>query len=370
MYQWTLNGTDVNLLSDSANFTGANSNILTVLNVTTNDAGSYRLIVTNNYGSTVSSNAVLAIEYPSLVGEWLNGSTNFADVSGYSPPGTHDGFAVGGQNYQFVDVPPGYTGQSLTFPNGDTGIAISNSSTMEPGYTNTFDGAVSTYITVSLWAKGSYPAYTGWPAFLSKNGESGGWEMRYAQWGTPCWTVRDQGTGTMVVGNNGGWDGNDDMSAPNGIDGNWHLWTGTYNSVTGNRYLYIDGVAVANETGNKPYIPAPASHVTIGCEDGGNGSYGAYCQSLFKLYDLRIYNYELTAIQNPVPVLPTTTFDGTPTVTTGPNGPQFVLTWNTGTLLQATNAAGPWTPVAGATPPYTNLINMTAPNMFYKLSNP
>jgi hypothetical protein len=62
-------------------------------------------------------------------------------------------------------------------------------------------------------------------------------------------------------------------------------------------------------------------------------------------------------------------FMGNPVITTGPNGSQFVLTWSFGTLLQATNAAGPWTPT-GATSPYTNLINMTAPSMFYKLSNP
>jgi len=62
-------------------------------------------------------------------------------------------------------------------------------------------------------------------------------------------------------------------------------------------------------------------------------------------------------------------FMGSPLVTTGPNGSQFVLTWSFGTLLQATNAAGPWTPT-GATSPYTNHISTTAPDMFFKLSSP
>src|SRR5208282_4916761 len=54
-YQWQLNGTNVNSLVDSANFIGANSNILTILSVTANDVGSYQLILTNVIGRTVSS---------------------------------------------------------------------------------------------------------------------------------------------------------------------------------------------------------------------------------------------------------------------------------------------------------------------------
>ncbi|MGA2557807.1 MAG: LamG-like jellyroll fold domain-containing protein, partial [Verrucomicrobiota bacterium] len=60
-YQWTLNGTDVNLLADKANFTGANSNILTIASVAPADAGTYQLVVTNLYGTNYSSNAVLVI---------------------------------------------------------------------------------------------------------------------------------------------------------------------------------------------------------------------------------------------------------------------------------------------------------------------
>jgi hypothetical protein len=70
------------------------------------------------------------------------------------------------------------------------------------------------------------------------------------------------------------------------------------------------------------------------------------------------------------PVTGSPAFSGPIAITSGPSGSQLVLTWPYGMLLQATNVAGPWTPVAGAVSPYTNLINMTAPNMFYKLSNP
>ena len=55
--------------------------------------------------------------------------------------------------------------------------------------------------------------------------------------------------------------------------------------------------------------------------------------------------------------------------TPGAGGGQLVLSWPFGTLLQATNVAGPWTPSA-ATSPYTNIISITVPDLFFKLSNP
>ena len=58
-------------------------------------------------------------------------------------------------------------------------------------------------------------------------------------------------------------------------------------------------------------------------------------------------------------------------VTTGPNGKQFVLTYPTNSTLQsATNVAGPWAPVAGATSPYTNILQKAIPDVFFRLSYP
>jgi len=74
-YQWQLNGTNVNLLADNANFSGGNSNILTILNTSASDVGSYRLMITNSVGFTASSNAIVSIQSASMVGRWLDGST-------------------------------------------------------------------------------------------------------------------------------------------------------------------------------------------------------------------------------------------------------------------------------------------------------
>jgi len=83
----------------------------------------------NSVGSTVSSNAIVTIQTPTLVGHWMTNST-LADTSGFRPAGTHDGYDINGTgSYMFTnDVPPNKSGASLYLFNGDTGIAIGNSS--------------------------------------------------------------------------------------------------------------------------------------------------------------------------------------------------------------------------------------------------
>ena len=130
----------------------------------------------------------------------------------------------------------------------------------------------------------------------------------------------------------------------------------------------LDGVLAATQTGQGPYSPTRVSHLMIGGRDNGTGfALGNYFTG--KIYDVRVYNYALSQSQigAVVPGL-------TPSFTSrqfipGAGGGQLVLSWPFGTLLQATNVAGPWTPT-GATSPYTNIINVTVPDLFFKLSNP
>ena len=60
-YQWRKDGTN---LTDGGRISGALSNRLTIANVPTNDAGLYSVLVTNLYGSALSSNAVLTVQIP------------------------------------------------------------------------------------------------------------------------------------------------------------------------------------------------------------------------------------------------------------------------------------------------------------------
>jgi hypothetical protein len=294
---------------------------------------------------------------PALVGQWLNGSANFADVSGYAPAGTHDGYIVGAGNYVFTnDVPPGKSGQSLFFYNGDTGLAISNSSTSGANYLDTFDNRVNSAMTVTFWAKG-WPG--NWDPFVSKHGEAGlGWQLR--QFGqdavNPCWTVRGAG-GTVTLGVAGGFAGPEDLGATNfplGNDtNNWHFYVGTFDAATGDRHMYIDGQRAASATGGVVYAMSPASFLCIGARDYGGNNFGNF--STLKIYDVRIFNFAPSIYRSPVAwrVVP------------GMDEGNLILTWPFGLLRQATNLAGPWT-LTGATSPYTN--SMTAPQMFFKVS--
>ncbi len=366
-YQWQFNGTNlVDGVVAGTSITGATSNVLTIVGLTTNQQGAYHLVVANLNGTAISRDGTLTVvptvapTAGTLVGAWLTGATNLADTSGYTPAGTHDGYGVTGagvvtNNYAFTnDVPPGTTGQSLAL-NGSAAIAITNSATADGAYTNTFDDTINTNgMTVTLWAKG-LPG--GWNPWLSKAGDnSTGWQLRVNGSGnTPCWTLRGPG--------------GDDMSSTIGsVDGNWHFYAGTYDPISGIRNLYVDGVLAAQETGQGAETPAADSHLLLGGRENGAGNFGNYFTG--EIYGVRIYSTALSGAQinylipPPPVVLPVPTFSGTPVI----NGNNLVLTY-TGTLLGATNVAGPYLPVAGATSPYTNNVT-TAPQMFYKLSNP
>lgn len=304
--QWLLNGTPVSSLPNSTNFTGVYSNTLTILSVLTNDTGSYQLVVTNLYGSATSAPAMVSIEQPALVGHWFNGSASLADVSGYQPAGTHDGYGIGSGNYVFTNnVPPGETGQSLLLYDGASAIAISNSSTSDLQYTNTFDNVIHNSLTVAFWSQGlGMGSGANWSAWVAKDGYNNdstydgvGWSV-----GTEGWSEYlnfdmegiDAGGITYTVGD-GLW-GNGILEAQHYpvTDGNWHFYAATYDSVTGIRNVYYDGALVDNQLGDAAYKLGPTAHLTIGAQEQTVGLAGFVTGNIF---DVRVYNYALSSTQ-------------------------------------------------------------------------
>ncbi len=360
-YRWQFNGAN---LSDGvfngATVSGSSTISMSVSNITTLNAGIYQLLVTNATGSAVSRIVNLTVLPATTVGRWVSGAQNLNDVSGYQPAGTHNaGLQSGSPNWS-TDVPASAPGGSYSLQMSGVALIVSNSSILyDAGYTNTFDNQIYNGMTVMCWAKG-LPG--GWNPWLSKYGDSGsqptsGWMLRVNNSSNPTWSIR--GTG-----------GNEDMSASKAYtDGNWHQYAGTYSPQTGVRSLYVDGVLVAQQTGQGPYTPATGERFVIGGKDSPPGN-SVGSQYTGKLYDVRIYDYAMSQAQlgAAVPGL-TPSFVSTPLVTTGPSGHQFVMTWSFGSLLQATNVAGPWTST-GATSPYTNVMNTLVPDVFFKLSNP
>ncbi len=376
-YQWQLNGTNlVDGAYGGGYIMGSATNVLTIEDTTTNFLGVYKLVITYSGGSQTSSSANLtvsqtaAIPAGNVVGAWFMGASNLDDVSGYSPAGTHDGYGITGANvpspyYKFTnDVPPGKTGYSLWLPNGNTIIAISNTATGDAGYTNTFDDNLTNAFTAVFWAKG-IPG--GWTGFITKNAEGPGWGVRASNNGNdPSWTVRG-GSGTVVVGSGIYGETEDCLSAIT-IDSGWHFYAADYNQTTGISDLYIDGQLAAEETGRGAYNLAPLQHLCFGGEEQTPGTFGNNGYYTGQIYGAQIYNttFSQAQVNSLIPPVPLTTGSGTWTGRPVINGSQLVLTYSSGTLLGATNILGPWTPVAGATSPYTNNVT-AAPQMFFKL---
>ena len=79
-YQWYFNGT---------NAVGLNTNELALANVQEADAGDYRVVVTNNYGSVTSAVAVLTVSFPPVITLQPQSATNLAGaLAGFSVTAT------------------------------------------------------------------------------------------------------------------------------------------------------------------------------------------------------------------------------------------------------------------------------------------
>jgi hypothetical protein len=295
------------------------------------------------------------------VGRWFDGSSSLSDLSGHLP-GTHDAYGVGATatNYRFTNnVPPGKSGNSLNLYGG-TSIGISNSWATDPGYVNTFDDGLATSFTVMTWAKGQPGT---WNPFVSKNGESQGWQLRRNN-NTDAAVFTVRGTGST-----------DDPTATGGSsggDGAWHHYVGTYDSVTSNRVLYVDGIVRSVTTTNGPYTLSPNSRLVLGGRFDPPGVTNAIVGTANftggLLYDVRIYNTALSGAQvaslavPPPPALNLTRTAGNPG--------EMVLSWlNGGKLLQATNILGPWVTNQVATPPFTVPVT-NGPGLFYRVIFP
>jgi len=397
--QWRFNGV---ALTDGAyggaTITGSSSKVLTIANVTTNNQGVYAFTVGNAFGSATTNIYLGVLAEPpasnaNLVGRWLPGTNTLADVSGYLPAGTHDGYwQRGGTHHWTNDVPTYYGGpeplyffvsagsQSL-YLNNDC-LVISNTSTWDANYTNTFDDLLTNAFTLTFWAKG-FP--TGWNYFISKNGDSGspdtGWTLRRDggfSGNNPDWTMRSPG-GTFTLGTPY-YGVTDDLgtSTMNLNDGYWHFYVGTYNQGTGYRNLYVGGVLVAQATNCGAYNLAAAEHLVIGgIDDSPGNSFNLSANFTGLFYDVRLYDAELSPSQfpwpvppypGPLPVPPTLSKSYTPGINGAPGS--FVLTWNAGTLLETTNfVTGPWTTITNSSP-YTNTISTTNRQIFFRVSNP
>jgi hypothetical protein len=116
---------------NTANINGATNSILTLTNVGLGQAGDYRVMVSNAYGTTYSSNALLTVfplpgcdPAPSGLISWWPAEGNADDVAG-----TNNGTLVNG-----VSFAPGEVGRAFNFSRSgpDEYVQIPDSPSLEP----------------------------------------------------------------------------------------------------------------------------------------------------------------------------------------------------------------------------------------------
>ena len=289
-----------------------------------------------------------------LIGHWFAGTPSFADTSGFRPAGTHDGVPVASGSGDptwvnfYDDAPPGYTGQSvnLTAGGGSVAVMITNTSTTDLGYVETFDEQASNKISIAFWAKGT-PTAEDWNAWVSKRGEDDlGYQVR--RFGAdsplrPTFTIR-------------GTPGADDPYTGTSFDAStWHHFAGTWDGATGVRKLYLDGVPVQAVTGDTgPMAMAPLNHLMLGALDTGSFRRFMPCQ----LFDVRIYSYALNSAEVAVLVTPPTAFSLSLVPLSIPQGDIVPLQV---TLPSGATATSPVTVyLTNNSPTVVNLIGSTA----------
>lgn len=220
-----------------------------------------------------------------LVGRWVSGGESLADQSGFTPAGTHDGVAVGGNTGGLAyspDLPPGFSGKSLDLTAGNVGVMISNSATTDAAYVNTFDEQVRGQLTVSFWAKG-FPGT--WAPWVSKGGENGvGWQLRRVD--------NDPVSGFTIRGL-GNEDGRGSLIHVNDSPPVWRHFAGVWDQSTGTRSLYVDGVLShdVNTLGQMMNLAGDRHLVLGGRQNDPNGNIDNFFSGL--IYDVRIYKQKL-----------------------------------------------------------------------------
>ena len=95
-----------------------------------------------------------------LIGHWLSGAADLVETSGFRPAGTHNGVAVGANAGSCHSPPtcprPLRPGRNRWISSaGNVAVMITNSSTTELGYVETFDNQMANKFSITFWAKGT-----------------------------------------------------------------------------------------------------------------------------------------------------------------------------------------------------------------------
>ncbi len=271
-YQWNFNGTNIG---------GATNTSLTLTNVQLSQAGNYAVLVTNLYGSSLSSNATLAVfppgtcdPVPSGVVAWWSAEGNANDIIG-----TNKGYPTGGITYTNGEV-----GQAFVFNGSTSYIPIPASPSLNLG--------TGSGLTIECWIK---------PSAVNTAGSGGPlieWDSASTD-GTEFWADGDNSLFTNVKDTSG--NAHRLQTAAGVINtNNWQHVAVTYDKGSGRLLIYTNGgVAASANVGS--FTPQTTYPVNLGRRTGqpiGNGdSYGGLMDEL-SLYNRALSSNEIATIYN------------------------------------------------------------------------
>jgi hypothetical protein len=229
-----------------------------------------------------------------LVGHWTfdNSANPWAETSGYQPAGTHDGVPIGAAGatvWSAEGHAGGLTGGSLDLTAGNCALRIMNTClNLDAGYQPTFDDALLYGMTIAFWAKGFPDTWVPW---VSKNGESVGYQVRRAG---------SENFATFTLrGSSGDPDPWSTSITVNSSGNSWHHYATVWDGLNGTRQLYVDGVlSISITVDYGPYSPASYLYLAFGARDWDGGTGGNfYAWTKCKLDDVRIYDAPLGAAE-------------------------------------------------------------------------
>ncbi len=345
-YQW---------YKDSVELTGETDASLTV-SATYSNAGSYVLRAINANGFTNSPPATLAVISPNPA--FVNITNDL--VLHLKFDGNYDDSSGRGNNGTAVGTPtivPGRLGNAA-YLNTDTAASTYNYVTLGKPVDLNFSSNVN--FSVAYWVKLNPGQTNGDLPFLSSSINS---------YGGPGFTFAPSY-------NDGGWsyslNGAVQLYGPdNSInDGNWHYLLHTFDR-NGQARTFLDGALADSRYANGAGNLDTGNTINVG--QGANGTYAE--SGSMTLDDLAVWRRALTSYEAYAAYYAATnsnlSFDtpGTVTLTIGMSGTNAVLVWQPGatlgTLLQADNLNGPWTPVAAYAPVY--VVPASVGQKFYRV---
>ena len=152
-------------------------------------------------------------------------------------------------------------------------------------------------------------------------------------------------------------------------DAGWYHVVCTFDDVTGDKRLYVNGELVAQTTtATGTFAPNQTTPDNAAPFDQGIGwDVRNYTSFYGRLDEVAFYDYALS----PAQVGAHHATGATPTLDIGLSGNQVTLTWSVGRLLESSDPGSTsWTPVAGAAPPSHAITPAPGVSKFYRAVYP